>query len=99
MLTNIEHTKGIVVADFWAPWCGPCRMLSPILDEIKQKNPEIEIIKVNVDENEEWTQRYNIQNVPTLIFFKDGKQIERTNGLKSESEILEIINRKSLLTF
>lgn len=94
MLTNIEHTKGIVIADFWAPWCGPCRMLSPILDEIKQKNPEIEIIKVNVDENEEWTQRYNIQNVPTLIFFKDGKQIERTNGLKSESEILEIINRK-----
>ena len=94
MLTNIEHTEGIVIADFWAPWCGPCRMLSPILDEIKQKNPEIEIIKVNVDENEEWTQRYNIQNVPTLIFFKDGKQIERTNGLKSESEILEIINRK-----
>lgn len=94
MLTNIEHTKGIVIADFWAPWCGPCRMLSPILDEIKQKNPEIEIIKVNVDENEEWTQRYNIQNVPTLIFFKDGKQIERTNGLKSESEILEIVNRK-----
>lgn len=94
MLTNIEHTKGIVIVDFWAPWCGPCRMLSPILDEIKQKNPEIEIIKVNVDENEEWTQRYNIQNVPTLIFFKDGKQIERTNGLKSEPEILEIINRK-----
>lgn len=90
----VNNEKGIVILDFWAPWCGPCRMLSPILDEIKQKNLEIEIIKVNVDENEEWTQRYNIQNVPTLIFFKDGKQIERTNGLKSESEILEIINRK-----
>lgn len=94
MLENIEHTKGIVIVDFWAPWCGPCRMLSPILDEIKLNNKDIEIIKVNVDENEEWTQRYNIQNVPTLIFFKDGKQIERTNGLKSEPEILEIINRK-----
>lgn len=91
MLENIEHTKGIVIVDFWAPWCGPCRMLSPILDEIKLNNKDIEIIKVNVDDNEELTQRYNIQNVPTIIFYKDGKEMSRTNGLKSEQEILNII--------
>lgn len=91
MLENIEHTKGIVIVDFWAPWCGPCRMLSPILDEIKLKNKDVEIIKVNVDDNEELTQRYNIQNVPTIIFYKDGKEMSRTNGLKTIEEIESII--------
>lgn len=90
MLTNIEHTKGIVIVDFWAPWCGPCRMLSPILDEIKSEE-KIEIIKVNVDENQEWVERYNIQNVPTLIFYKNGKEVNKINGLKTKNEILNII--------
>lgn len=90
MLTNIEHTKGIVIVDFWAPWCGPCRMLSPILDEIKSEE-KIEIIKVNVDENQEWVERYNIQNVPTLIFYKNGKEVNKISGLKTKNEILNII--------
>ena len=90
MLKNIEHTKGIVIIDFWAPWCGPCRMLSPILDEIKQEQ-NIELIKVNVDDNSNLVEQFNIQNVPTLVFYKDGILKDTISGLKSKQEILDIL--------
>lgn len=86
----VNNEKGIVILDFWAPWCGPCRMLSPILDEIKEKYKDIKIFKFNVDDSEEFVNDFNIQNVPTLIFFKNGKIIKQISGLITEEEILEI---------
>lgn len=89
----VSNEKGIVILDFWAPWCGPCRMLSPILDEIKEKYKDIKIFKFNVDDSEEFVNDFNIQNVPTLIFFKNGKIIKQISGLITEEEILDIAGK------
>ena len=92
MLENIEQTKGTVIVDFWAPWCGPCRMLSPVLDEIQQENKDVKIIKINVDENQELVEKYNIQNVPTLVVYRNGKQIKRMSGFIDKKSVINIIN-------
>ena len=62
-----------VLVDFWASWCGPCRMVSPIVDEIAEENDDIKVCKVNVDENQELAAKYSVMSIPTLIVFKDGK--------------------------
>ena len=80
-----------VLVDFWAEWCGPCRMVSPIVDEIAGERDDIVVGKVNVDEEPELAQRYRIMSIPTLIFFKDGELVQREAGGKSKGEILEMI--------
>lgn len=82
-----------VLVDFWAEWCGPCKALSPVLDEIaKEVNGKAEVIKVNVDESGELAQKYGIRGIPTLIFFKDGQIKGTLVGNQPKSEIIRNIN-------
>lgn len=90
---NEEVTKSDkpVLIDFWAAWCGPCRMLSPVVDEIAQEHGEIKVGKVNVDEQQEIAAKFGIMSIPTLILFKDGAPVRQTVGLQPKSKLLDFI--------
>lgn len=83
---------GVVLVDFYADWCGPCKMLSPILESISEDRTNVKIIKVNVDEAHNISKLYGIMSIPTLIHFKNGKLISKKVGLCSKDEIVEMIN-------
>ena len=81
------------LVDFWAPWCGPCKALSPILEEItSEMGDQVNIYKVNVDENTELAQEHGVQSIPTILVYKNGSLSETVVGLKSKDELIEIIN-------
>lgn len=87
-----ETAKGLVIVDYWAPWCGPCRQLEPILKRIStEKN--IKIGKLNVDENKAFTTSKKISTIPTMLIYKDGKEVEHLTGLYSKQELLDIVNK------
>ncbi len=81
-----------VLVDFYADWCGPCRMLAPVLQDISSERSNVKIVKVNVDEAEKVAQRFGIMSIPTLIVFKDGKEVSKKVGLCSKDEIVDMIN-------
>ena len=81
------------LVDFWAPWCGPCRMVSPILEQIAKENPgKIKIVKINSDENQHISAQYSIQGIPTIILFRDGKEIDRLIGVAPKENILRFLH-------
>ena len=81
-----------VFVDFWAPWCGPCRMLSPVVDEVAEERTDVKVGKVNVDEEGELAMRYGVMNIPTVIFFKDGKEIAREVGALPPESFTRILD-------
>jgi len=83
----IENT-GIALVDFYADWCGPCKMLSPIIDEIAGERTDITVGKVNVDENNSLAAKYNVMSIPTMIIFKNGKEQARVVGVRPKEDIL-----------
>ncbi len=80
-----------VLLDFWASWCGPCKMVSPIVDEIAKENSEIKVGKINVDEETELAQNYKIMSIPTLLVIKDGKIYNSSAGVQSKKNILSLL--------
>ena len=88
---EVLHSEKPVLLDFWASWCGPCRMLAPILEELSGQHPELKIVKVDVDENRELALQYGIESIPTLLVFKGGQVADRSVGLVSPQEILALV--------
>ena len=81
-----------VVVDFWAPWCGPCRQISPIIDELASENEEVKIGKLNVDDAQDIAMNYGVASIPTILLFKGGEVIERIQGVTSKSKLQELID-------
>ena len=80
-----------VLVDFWASWCGPCRMLAPVVDEIAEENPNLKVCKVNIDEQPELASQFQIMSIPTLMVFKDGKVVNQSLGVQPKKKILSMI--------
>lgn len=88
---EVMESKAPVLLDFWASWCGPCRMVSPILDEIAEETPDIKVGKVNVDEQPELAMSFQVMSIPTLVVMKDGKVAEQSIGVQPKAQILSMI--------
>lgn len=87
----VINSEKPVLLDFWASWCGPCRMVSPLVDEIAQENPQFLVGKVNVDEEPELAQKFGIMSIPTLIVMKGGKIVRQVTGARPKAQLLELL--------
>ncbi len=92
ILMEVINNEKLVIIDFFAEWCGPCQMLTPVLKSLDEKySDEIEVYKVNVDESQNAAMRYGVTAMPTLVFFKDGEEVERQVGYLDEDELESLI--------
>ena len=89
--TEVLNFSGTVLVDFWAEWCGPCRMLSPIIDEVAAENPQVKVGKVNVDQQQELAAQFNIMSIPTLVVFKNGTKAGESVGLIAKEQVENLI--------
>jgi thioredoxin 1 len=92
---EVEQHKGLAVVDFWAEWCGPCKMIAPILDQLASEyGPKgLKVVKVDVDSNNTTALRFNVRSIPTLLFFKDGRPVDTVVGIQPKQKLAERIDR------
>lgn len=91
---EVKQAEGLVLVDFWAAWCMPCRMLSPIIDRVAQAYPsQLKVVKVNVDENPALSNEYNIMAIPTMMLFRDGELVQRISGLLPEAQLKKLVDQ------
>ncbi len=91
---SVEQAQGLVLVDFWAEWCGPCRAIAPILEALAKDNAgKIQIAKLDVDANQRTGMRFNVRSIPTLLFFRDGKHVDTVVGLVQKSALQDRINK------
>lgn len=84
----------VAIVDIWAAWCGPCKQLSPIIDEVSSElGNKVVVGKMDADANLDFVKELNVRNIPTILYYKNGEVVERTNGLKTKNEILSIVNK------
>lgn len=89
---EVINRKGLVLVDFWAEWCGPCKMLGPIIDELANERTDITVCKVNVDENPDLAVKYKIMSIPMVIVFKDGEVYKKSIGAVPKSTLLGLLD-------
>ena len=87
---EIMDSEKTVLLDFWAPWCAPCRMVVPIIEEIAGERPDIKVVKINVDEQPELASKFGIMSIPTLVVMKNGKIVQQVSGVRPKNAILEM---------
>lgn len=88
---EVMHSDKPVLLDFWAPWCGPCRMVVPIVEDIARERSDVKVCKINVDENPELAGQFGVMGIPTLVVMKDGRIVNRSMGAKSRDAILKML--------
>ena len=88
---EVINSEKPVLLDFWAPWCGPCRMVGPIIDEIAAEHPEYKVVKINVDEEVELASRYGVVSIPSLMVMKNGQIVNQSVGARPKNQILEML--------
>ena len=92
----LAATEGLVMVDFWAEWCGPCRAIAPVLEELAEASEgRVALMKVNVDENHGLAARYGIQSIPTILFFKEGAVVDRVLGAAPKAVLQSIVNARA----
>ena len=90
--SEVIESERPVLLDFWAPWCGPCRAVVPLIDEIALERDDIKVVKVNIDEEPELAREYRFMSIPTLIVMREGKVVKKASGARPKAQILEMIN-------
>lgn len=84
---EVINSKKPVLIDFWASWCMPCRMLGPVVDEISEENSNVKVCKINIDEEMELAQKFQVMSIPTLVYMNEGKELKRVVGVRPKEEI------------
>lgn len=90
---EVLQSQEPVLVDFYADWCGPCKMLSPVVDEVAQENEDVKVVKINVDEAQDLATEYKVMSIPTLVVIKNSREVARSVGVVDKSEIVEMLKR------
>lgn len=91
---NATVAEGVSLLDFWAPWCGPCKMIAPVLEDLdKEVGDQLKIAKLNVDDNPEAASRFGVMSIPTLIVFKDGQPVDKVVGFQPKDALKSVVGR------
>jgi len=91
---EVINNKGVTIVDFWAPWCGPCKMFGPIFESVKENHDDIKFCKLNVDEDiDNISKDFGVMSIPTIVAFKDGKEVKRNTGFMSEDDLNDFLEK------